>query len=259
VKKGRILVGDYVDIEPNEYDKGKFIITGVKKRKNSIPRPLIANVDKLIIVVSPKPEPDFFLVDKLVIYCVQNNIEPVIVINKCDLGVDELKASIENQYQNISVFLVSASTGFGIDILCQFIEGSICAVCGQSAVGKSSLINKLIPNIDLETQGLSRKIDRGKHTTRANELYFYDKIIVADTPGFSSLELNIDYDELMEYYPEFEKYRENCKYLDCSHIGEGDDCGIISAVKDGTINKNRYIRYCELYKTLKDKWERKYD
>lgn len=229
------------------------------KRKNSIPRPPIANIDKLLIVIAPEPEPDLILVDKLIIYCIINSIEPVVVINKCDLIDNAFLKEIKKQYYFLKVFDVSAKTSQNINLLKEFICGSFVAVCGQSAVGKSSLLNSIIPNINLDTQGLSRKISRGKHTTRANEIYFDKDIMIADTPGFSSLELDIEYKELHLFYPEFDELLGKCRYLDCSHIKEGKDCEIIKAKESGNINKSRYERYCYLYAKLKEKWERKYD
>ena len=141
----------------------------------------------------------------------------------------------------------------------KYISGSFVAVCGQSAVGKSSFINALIPGFELETQGLSNKIDRGKHTTRVNEIYLHKDYMIADTTGFSSLELDLDNRELSLFYPEFDEYIGKCKYLDCSHIKEGKDCVINKAVQNKAINQARYDRYCYLYGKLKEQWERKYD
>lgn len=256
----RIVVGDYVEIEPNEYDKGKYIITKVCARKNSIPRPPLANIDKLLIVISPKPEPDLLLVDKLIIYCMINNIEPIIIINKSDIASNEFIDEIKAEYYFIKVLVLSALNNLGLGELRETIKDSLTALCGQSAVGKSSLLNALIPNINLETQGLSRKIDRGKHTTRVNELYIHEDIMIADTPGFSNLEmLDIEYKDLPLFYPEFDEYLDKCRYLDCSHVKEGKDCVIASAVENGLINKARYDRYCTLYARLKENWEKKYD
>lgn len=255
----RIVVGDCVEIEPNEYDEGKYIITSLKDRKNTIPRPPIANIDRLLIVVAPKPEPDLLLVDKLLIYCALNYIEPIIVLNKADISSDEFVKSIKTQYYFCKVVVLSAVMGDGVEDLKSFLRNSFCAVCGQSAVGKSSLLNAIIPNINLETQGLSKKVDRGKHTTRVNELYVHEDIMIADTPGFSNLELDIDYRELASFYPEFDKYLGKCKYLDCSHVKEGKDCLVVTSVDSGDINKDRYNRYCDLYKKLKTLWENKYD
>ena len=252
-------MGEYVEIVPNEYSVGEYIITKVFPRKNSIPRPPLANIDKLLILVSPKPEPDLLLVDKLIIYCMLNNIEPVIIINKSDIASNDFINDIKSQYYFLKSFIVSATNSVGVEDVVNYIKGSLSAVCGQSAVGKSSLLNAIIPNINLDTQGLSRKVDRGKHTTRANEIYVYNDIMLADTPGFSNLELELDHKELHLFYPEFDKFIGQCKYLNCSHVKEGRDCEIISSVDKGLINKDRYSRYNDLYITLKEKWENKYD
>jgi ribosome biogenesis GTPase len=183
----------------------------------------------------------------------------VLIINKSDLITDDFEKSIKEEYYFMKTFFLSAINKINIEPLANYLSGCISAVCGQSAVGKSSLINALIPTLSLETGELSAKIDRGKHTTRVNELHLFKDLMIIDTPGFSSLEINIDYDELEGFYPEFNKYLGNCKYLDCSHVGEGDDCEIIKAVKCGDINKNRYDRFVELYKSCKEKWEKKYD
>jgi ribosome biogenesis GTPase len=259
VQKDRIVVGDRVEIEENAYDKGKYIINKVLTRNNFIPRPPIANIDKLLILIAPKPAPDFLLVDKLIIYCFINNIEPVLIVNKSDLITEDFVDKIKEEYYFMKVFFLSAINNSNIESLTNYLSGSISAVCGQSAVGKSSLINALIPTLNLETGELSAKIERGKHTTRVNELHLYNDLMIIDTPGFSNLDINIDYDELEGFYPEFNKYLGNCKYLDCSHVGEGYDCEIIKAVNSGEINKNRYDRFVELYKLCKEKWEKKYD
>lgn len=259
-KKNRLVVGDKVSVEVNEFNKGKYVITGYKERKSFIPRPPIANLDKLIIILSPKPEPDFLLVDKLIIYCFINNIEPVIVINKCDIADNKFIDDILKQYYFLENFVVSAKDGLGIDKVESYISNSFVALAGQSAVGKSSFINSLFPNKNVEVGELSAKIDRGKNTTRASEIYYQKDYMIADTAGFSSLDLDMDYMELSKYYPEFDKYLGKCRYLDCSHIKEGKDyCIIIDAVESGYINKDRYTRYIELYKDLKEKWEKKYD
>ena len=199
------------------------------------------------------------LVDKLVIYCVINNIEPIIVVSKSDIIEKDFINEIRAEYYFLPVFAISSKKNIGIKDVCDYISGSITAVCGQSAVGKSTLINTIIPNLDLQTQDVSKKISRGKQTTRSNCLYYYKDIIIADTPGFSRLDLNIECRDLSLFYPEFDKYLGKCKYLDCAHIKEGDDCAIVQAVRKGDINKNRYNRYISLYGKLKVLGEKKYD
>lgn len=258
-KKLRIVVGDNVELEENDYDKGKYIITRVLPRKNSLIRPPLANLDKLLILIAPSPEPDLLLVDKLLIYSALNSIEPIIVLNKSDIADDNFISSIKAQYNFIDVIIVSAKNNTNINTLTSKINNRFSAVCGQSAVGKSSLLNALIPNIDLDTQGLSEKIGRGKHTTRVNEVHIFKDLRIVDTPGFSSLELDLDYRELHLFYPEFDEYLGKCKYLDCSHIKEGKDCEIVKNVENSTINKDRYLRYIDLYNKLKKEWDSKYD
>ena len=196
--------------------------------------------------------------DKLYVYCVLNNIEPVLVINKSDLARSDFLDDIVSQYYFLKIFVVSAKDNKNLNDLAEYIGGSLCALCGQSAVGKSSILNALVPDINLATQDLSQKIDRGKHTTRVNEIFIHNNLIIADTPGFTSLELELDYRDLADYYPEFQ-IEKTCKYLDCSHIKEGKDCEIFSQVEMGNINKNRYARYIDLYNKLKEKWEKMYD
>lgn len=259
IKKENLVVGDYVEIRENEYNIGKYIITRVLPRKNSIPRPKLANLDKLFILIAPEPKPDFLLVDKLIIYCSINNIEPIIIINKCDIASDQFINGVYEQYKDNKIYVISAKSIIGIDKVKEELLDTFSAVCGQSAVGKSSFINAIMPELALETQGLSEKIQRGKHTTRVNQVFIANNFMIADTPGFSSLELNIDYRDLSKYYNEFENYECDCKYLDCSHIKEGKDCGVYLAVNEGKINKDRYTRYIDLYNKLKEIWENKYD
>lgn len=210
------------------------------------------------MVIAPKPQPDLYLIDKLYIYCLINNIEPILVINKSDLASSDFLDDIVNQYYFLKIIIVSAKEKINIKALADYIKGSLCALCGQSAVGKSSILNALMPKLNLETQELSHKIDRGKHTTRVNEIFIEDQLMIADTPGFTSLELDIDYRDLSDYYPEF-NIDKKCRYLDCSHVKEGKDCVIFALVENGSINKKRYERYVDLYNLLKEKWENKYD
>ena len=259
IKKNRLFVGDNVELKENEYSANKYIITKVLPRKNIIPRPTIANIDKLLILVASVPKPDFLLIDKLIIYCYENSIEPVVVINKCDMSDKVFVEDVCNQYYFLQTFSISAKNKSGIDALSKYISNSICAVCGQSAVGKSTLINALIPFANLQTQNVSEKILRGKHTTRVNEIFVYNHLMIADTPGFSNLDLDVDFKELYKFYPEFEPHLCNCRYLDCSHIKEGNDCGVVNALKCGKVNKDRYLRYVELYKKQKEMWEKRYD
>ena len=263
VKKTKVMVGDFVELQENLYGK-KYIVSKILDRKNSLIRPPIANLDQLFIIVSKEPKTDFLLVDKLIIYCVMNDIVPYIVINKKDLYSEKEINDIINQYCNVveDVFVVSAREKEGIDIIRKTLIDKVSAFTGQSAVGKSTLINAICPDLKLSTNELSRKISRGKHTTRHSEIFVLaDNIRIADTPGFSMLDLQIEieYYELSRYYADFANYI-NCRYSNCDHTNLNDnDCMLANAVKNKQVNIDRYERYVQLYKILKEKWRKKYD
>lgn len=246
-KAGGIFVGDYVEFGEN--------ITKVAKRKNLLIRPSVANIDKMFIVIAPSPKPDFVLVDKLLVYCHLNDITPILVVNKCDLCDDNFKQIVNNSYQkHYKTMFLSAKSG-KIEGLEQEISG-ICVLAGQSAVGKSSLINAIFKKENLaEVGNLSAKVERGKQTTRLIRLYKVGKGYLADTAGFSLLDLsivgNVDYTELASYYPDFLQGRAKCKYRSCTH--EGGDCGVIDQVKKGKITQKRYENYLKILEELKNK------
>lgn len=239
-----IFVGDYV-----EFDDA---ITAVKPRKNILIRPPMANIDKLFIVICPSPKPDFVLVDKILIYCHLNDILPILVINKTDICSSEFIENVKADYgEHYKVISLSAKEG-EIKALEDEIEG-ICAMAGQSAVGKSSIINAIFNNENLtEVGSLSSKIERGKQTTRLVNLYKVGKGYLADTAGFSLLDLgfvsNIEKRELASYYPDFLSGREKCKYRSCLH--QNGECGVIAQVEEGNISKRRYQNYLKILQEL---------
>jgi len=244
-KASGIYVGDYVEFEEN--------ITKVLPRKNLLIRPPMANIDKLFIVLAPTPKPDFVLVDKMIIYCHLNDISPCIVVNKKDLCDEEFANKINEDYACYDVLFLSAKNE-SPEELENSIQG-ICALAGQSAVGKSSLINAIFKDeTKTETGTLSAKIERGKQTTRLVSLYKVGNGYLADTAGFSLLDLsfvsNLDKGELASYYPDFLKGREGCKYRSCLH--EGGDCGVIKLVRDGKISKRRYENYLKILQEMKN-------
>ncbi len=260
----KLLVGDFCEMQKNEYDSNNFIITSINKRKNVLKRPAIANLDQLFIVISIWPEPDFYLADKLIVYCLKNNIKPVLVVNKSDIMNSVDASRLVLQYSRIirDVVLTSAVTAAGIEKLKQMLKGNFTAFAGQSAVGKSSILNIIAPDLNLKTNTLSEKISRGKHTTRLTEIFVVDDdSLVADTPGFSVLDLNdIEPIELKEYYLDFSPYFEECKFNNCDHINVPmEDCGVQRAVENGKVDKRRFARYGMLYNNLKEIWRRKYD
>lgn len=247
LKKEQLLAGDVVEI-----DDQNCVIENILPRKNKLIRPPIANIDRIIIVVSCVPYVDLHLVDKLIIAAKINGIEPILCFNKIDLDND-LAQEIHNQYKysNIKYIQVSAKTGYNIDKLVQTMKGGINCFAGQSAVGKSSLINTII-GYDYSIVGdLSEKILRGKNTTRHTEIISVDDYYIADTPGFNLLELdNLKYNNLKDYYDEFIPYQENCKFSSCVHINE-PECSVKYAIEEQKISKERYLRYIDIYNELK--------
>lgn len=261
--KQKLKVGDYVEIEKNEYSPTDFIISKCYERKNSLNKPNIANIDQLLIVIAKVPQPDFILVDKLILYCFINKISPILVINKCELFDDNEIQNIKNQYIDVvdNIIMTSAKQNIGIDDLINILTNKISSFSGQSAVGKSTLINK-IGHLDLKTNTISEKNNRGIHTTKSSEIYrILSNIYVIDTPGFTELDYEIiDFRQLALYYPEFSKYLDLCKYNNCSHINEKiDECCVKQNVLNGNINKDRYQRYIQIFTELKQLWREKYE
>lgn len=262
-KYEKLRVGDFVEVVENGFVKDEYIIDNILPRKNALVRPNVANVDCLIIVLSILPPPDFFLVDNLILYCLSHDIIPVIVVNKCDIISSDQLSKLLSQYENVvdDIFVVSAKDNVGLDVFKNFLKGKFSALAGQSAVGKSSLINAIFPDINIESNDLSLKISRGKHTTRHNEVYITDDIMLVDTPGFSMFDASdIKPDELHNFYPDFADFEENCKFGGCTHINSTSlNCGVVQACESGQICLERYERYCKIYNDLKNVWRDKYD
>lgn len=255
------LPGDNVDFSVDE--DGYGFIEEIDKRKNVLSRPRVANIDMVAIVASAGvPKIDAMLCDKLIIAAYKNRIKPLMVINKCD-SVDEAQTQrLVSEYENAcDTICVSAKTKHGIDELKELMKDKCTCFAGQSAAGKSSILNALFVALNLKTGGLSKKTDRGKHTTRHAELMLLDDFngTAVDTPGFSFLDTDdTTPEELDSYYPDFEVYRGECRFVSCLHLGE-PDCGIKQAVAQGKVNENRYQRYLKLLKELQEKRQRQYD
>lgn len=254
------LVGDTVDFTADEWGKG--VIENIHERNNFLIRPAIANLDKLFIVSSyVTPAPNLLIIDRLTAICHFYSITPVIVFNKCDLGdFSEYKTIYEKS--GYSTFVVSAQTGEGLDLLKNELEGCVSAFSGNSGVGKSSLLNFLFPNLNLQTGEVSDKLGRGRHTTRHTELFKHGfGGYVADTPGFSSLDtqyFSLEFKEnLVDCFPDFSDYISGCRFADCAHIGE-KGCGVANAVQEGKIQKSRFDSYKAIYNELKGlkTWEK---
>lgn len=251
-----IFVGDMVEIQDG---KETAVITKVFPRKNSLIRPYVSNVDKLIIIVAPMPEPDFILVDKLIVNCLKEHITPVLCLNKAELLTEEERKNFFKDYAvEFTCIAVSAfDDGIGIDQLISEIDGLVC-FAGQSAVGKSTLLNKIFGKEVMETGELSERIARGKNTTRYIELFQIKNGFIADTCGFSMLELEEKSGELRLYYDAFLTHSEGCRYRSCTHTTE-PICGVKEAVSQGKISETRYKRYLAIFNELKEKEDTMYD
>ncbi len=251
------LVGDHV-VYQAENEKDGYILE-VLPRKNELVRPPIANVDQAILVFSAV-EPDFssLLLDRFLVLIEANNIEPIICISKIDLVPEEDKEKIETyakNYEDIGykVILTSTIDLDGFQVLMPLLENSISVFAGQSGVGKSSLLNVLRPDLGLKTDNISSHLGRGKHTTRHVELIEVGSGLVADTPGFSSLEfLEIEVEDLNYCFPEIQESSSQCKFRGCTHTSE-PKCAVKSAVEEGDIQTYRYEHYVQFIEEIKDR------
>ncbi len=247
-----IFVGDYCELSDG-------IITKIYDRKNELIRPYVANIDVLIIVVAPVPVPDWTCVEKLILNCRHQSITPAVLLNKCDLADKDARERFLTPYKDhFTTFCVSAKTNEGIEELKSFIKGKLVCFAGQSAVGKSSLINA-IGGDNVEVGELSKKVARGKNTTRHVEIYDLAGGEVADTCGFTFADnVDIKPEELVYYYDEFLAYQNECRYNNCTHTNE-PGCAVKKAVEEKKLNEDRYFRYVALYESLKEVWRTKYD
>lgn len=247
-------VGDKVIIEMTGIDTG--YLQEILPRKNKLIRPAISNIDMLIIVASKAPPvTDLFLVDKVCAIAQNYEIDVCIFVNKVDI---ENGLEIKEVYEKAGykVILGSAKTGDGIAELLDVIKNKVVAFTGNSAVGKSSILNQIDERFSLKVGDLSEKIGRGKHTTRHVELLKVDEnTYVADTPGFSSFDTTkmdlVLKENLQHTFIEFEKYIGSCKFNSCMHVCE-KDCAILEALKNGEIAKTRHENYVKLYDSVKD-------
>jgi len=255
LNKTKIYAGDFV--EGDILDEENFSIENVKKRKNLLKRPAVANVDNALIVQTLKMPPfDSFMLDNLLVVYDYLSVEPVIIFNKIDLldkKEQEKLDKIVEVYQKAGyeVHRISTKTGEGINQLSKYLKGSISIVAGQSGAGKSSLVSKLV-GVDIQTNEVSKKTKRGRHTTTGVKLYKFDEnSFIADTPGFSKIDalMFMDKKEVSKHFREFLKY--NCKFPDCSHTVE-PGCEIKEAVKKGEISCERFKNYLKIIQTYID-------
>jgi ribosome biogenesis GTPase len=254
------LTGDMVEIS---VEKGKGMVERILPRKNSFVRPAVANVDALVVFaanVNPVTEP--FLIDRVAAIAGDQEVPVILCVNKCDL---DPAVDLTRIYQNsgFTVICASAETGEGVEQLRQLIQGKLTAFTGNSGVGKSSILNRLCPSLELPTGEVSEKLGRGRHTTRHVELYALDdETLVADTPGFSSFDTDqmevILKDNLQYAFGDFAPFLGKCQFHDCSHRKE-PGCAVTAAVGTGEIEKTRYDSYLRLYEKASQikQWELK--
>ena len=231
-------------------------ILQIHPRRSALVRPAVANVDQAMIIFAiVKPNPNFNLLDRFLIRMERQNLPTVICFNKQDIASDEEKETLRQSYETCGyqVLFVSALENEGVEQVRELLEGKTTTVAGPSGVGKSSLINSLSPVAKMETGEISKKIERGRHTTRHSEIIALGKeTYIVDTPGFTSLDISeITKEELGRYYPEFVRFEPYCRFSGCAHINE-PACGIKDAVADGKISKVRYENYKALYQELKE-------
>ena len=256
-QKMKPLVGDDVEIDIISEEKKTGNVAAILPRKNALIRPAVANVDQaLLIFAAASPNPNFNLLDRFLVMMGRQDVPVILCFNKCDLITEEQQQEIASIYEasGCKILFVSAKKELGMKELQKILEGKTTTVAGPSGVGKSSLINLLAPEACMETGEISKKIERGRHTTRHAELIqLKGDGYIMDTPGFSSLYLpEMEKEELQDCYPEFAAFEPYCRFQGCSHISE-PDCGVKEALSEGKIHPVRYENYCQLYGELKDR------
>lgn len=253
------LVGDEVLFTPGEGEEHGWL-EDILPRRSVCLRPPVANVDRLVMVVAPVPEPDLLLIDRIMVRARQQQMQLLLVVNKCDMD-SSLAEGLRRQYAGAQapVLAVSAISGAGLEEMRNAMRGSLCCLTGQSGVGKSTLLGRLL-GMELETGELSEKIQRGKNTTRYAELLEKDGLRVLDTAGFSLLELDAKLEpiELKDYYPEFAPYEGACRFQPCYHDKE-PGCRVTEACAAGEIDACRLERYRNLLAEVRQTWRERYD
>lgn len=254
------VVGDNVEIELLE-NEDKGVINNILDRKSYCKRPKIANLSQIILVVSLKnPKPDLLLLDKQLAYSEYLKIRPIICINKIDVGDKDILEKIHNIYEKIGYKVIdtAAKENIGVEEIKKVLKGNITAFSGNSGVGKSTLINKLLNREEAKEGEISTKNKKGKNTTTSSFLYEIDGGYIADTPGFSTFSIEeIESIDLAHYFIEFIDYISNCEYGDCNHIKE-NNCGIKEALNNGKIDIERYENYSKICEELKDREDHKW-
>ena len=257
LKEDKLYVGDFVEV-----DEDLGVVERLLPRRNFLIRPPLANVEQALIVLAPIPKPDLMLVDKLLVKFFSLGIIPVIVINKIDICSTAVIEEITAQYGKICQICLISALDYNTTstVLNPVLSGKFSILTGQSAVGKTSILNCLLPDVQMETGELSR-IGRGRNTTRHSEIFVLENgAMLADTPGFNAFELDdFSPENIIDNYPEFKDFSPNCKYNNCNHISEKiEDCAVKRALAEGKISKPRYERFVQLFNTAVEKEKKIY-
>ncbi|MBQ7452932.1 MAG: ribosome small subunit-dependent GTPase A [Clostridia bacterium] len=254
IKQGQngIVVGDDV-----EFDENLEVITMVNERRNVLVRPRVANIDQMLICLSTQPPADLILVDKLIMICNQNKIEPIICITKSDLQDVAYAKNISRQYGPLGVKILTCSskTGEGIQEVEAVLEHKVTAFAGQSGVGKSALINTIDGSNTLKTQELTKNRLRGKNTTTSCSIFEVKGALIVDTPGFCVANLKEENaEDFLMLYTDIYSFADGCRYKSCNHIDKTEDeCAVVRALSEGKLAKERFDRFYKIYSRLSGK------
>lgn len=250
------LVGDNCLLEVIDEGNKKGNIVSICDRNNELIRPAVANVSQALVIFAVKdPVPNYNMLTRFLVMMEKQQLDTIICFNKCDLATDEECGRLKQIYENSGhkVLFISSKHEIGLEEVKNLLDGKTTVLAGPSGVGKSTLINQLMPEANMETGDISEKIKRGKHTTRHSEIFnVWENTYVFDTPGFTSLYVtDMDEKDLKYYFQEFDEYNDLCRFKGCVHINE-PDCAVKTALNEGKISKLRYDNYIEIFKELKE-------